>query len=92
MLLRDKVVLVSGIGPGMGESIARACAREGARLVLAARTQKAVEELAASLRATDRQAIGVPTDVADEAQSHALVEAAIARFGRIDVLVNNAFR
>ena len=91
MLLKDKVAIVSGIGPGMGSSIARAFAREGAHVVCAARTKAAVDELATALRAEGHRALGVPTDIASEADCNALAAAAHREFGRIDVLVNNAF-
>jgi NAD(P)-dependent dehydrogenase (short-subunit alcohol dehydrogenase family) len=91
MLLQDRVVVVSGIGPGMGRDIALACAREGADVVLAARTAAALDEVAAAVRARGRRALPVPTDVADAAQCRRLIDAALGEFGRVDVLVNNAF-
>jgi NAD(P)-dependent dehydrogenase (short-subunit alcohol dehydrogenase family) len=92
MLLKDRVVIVSGIGPGMGRDISLACAREGAHLVLAARGPDKLESLAAELRALGRRALPVPTDIALADDCRRLVEAAHAEFGRIDVLVNNAFK
>jgi len=92
MLLRDRVAIVSGIGPGLGRAVALAFAREGADLVLAARTAAALEELAAEVRALGRRALAVPTDVARAEDCHRLAEAARTELGRIDVLVNNAFR
>lgn len=91
MLLQDKVVVVSGIGPGMGASIAKACAREGATVVLAARTAAAVDALAQSITASGGRALGVPTDIGDEAQCQQLIDRALTAFGRVDGLVNNAF-
>ncbi len=91
-LLQDRVVVVSGIGPGLGRAIALGCAREGAHVVLAARTAVALEEVAAEVRALDRRALALPTDVARVEDCHKLSEAAHAEFGRLDVLVNNAFR
>jgi NAD(P)-dependent dehydrogenase (short-subunit alcohol dehydrogenase family) len=91
MLLQDRVVVVSGIGPGMGREIALACAREGADVALAARTPAALEEVAAAVRACGRRALPVATDVADAGQCRRLVDAAVGEFGRVDVLVNNAF-
>jgi NAD(P)-dependent dehydrogenase (short-subunit alcohol dehydrogenase family) len=92
MLLKDRVVIVSGIGPGMGRDISLACAREGAHLVLAARGPDKLESLAAELRALGRRSLPVPTDIAQPDDCRRLVEAAHAEFGRIDVLVNNAFK
>jgi NAD(P)-dependent dehydrogenase (short-subunit alcohol dehydrogenase family) len=91
MLLADRVGIVSGIGPGMGRDIALAFAREGAHVVLAARTASALEAVAAEVRARGRRALAVPTDIAKPADCARLAEAAQAEFGRIDVLVNNAF-
>src|SRR6185295_5213958 len=91
MLLADRVGIVSGIGPGMGRDIALAFAREGAHVVLAARTASALEEVAAEVRARGRRALAVPTDIAKPADCARLADAAQAEFGRIDVLVNNAF-
>ena len=92
MLLAGKVGIVSGIGPGMGRDIALAFAREGADVVLAARTAAALESLAAEIRALGRRAVAVPTDIARAGDAPALAKAALDAFGRIDVLVNNAFR
>jgi NAD(P)-dependent dehydrogenase (short-subunit alcohol dehydrogenase family) len=91
MLLEDRVVVVSGIGPGVGQAVAHACAREGAHVVLAARTAAALEAVAAEVRALGREALAVPTDITREEDCARLAEAAHARFGRLDVLVNNAF-
>jgi len=92
MLLAGRVGIVSGIGPGLGRAIALALAREGADVVLAARTAPALEDVAAEVRAAGRRALAVPTDVTRPEQCRQLAEAAHDAFGRIDVLVNNAFR
>jgi len=92
MLLEDRVAIVSGVGPGMGRSIALACAREGAHVVLAARTAAALESVAAEVRGLGRRPLAVPTDVARPEDCRRLAEAAHAELGRVDVLVNNAFR
>jgi NAD(P)-dependent dehydrogenase (short-subunit alcohol dehydrogenase family) len=92
MLLQDKVAIVSGIGPGMGRDISLAFAREGADVVLAARTASALESLAAEIRALGRKAVPVVTDIARPEDCEALAERAARELGRIDVLVNNAFR
>jgi NAD(P)-dependent dehydrogenase (short-subunit alcohol dehydrogenase family) len=92
MLLENRVAIVSGIGPGMGRDISLAFAREGAHLVLAARTKAAVDALAEEMRAKGRRALAVPTDIAAKGDCQRLVDAAMAEFGRIDVLVNNAFK
>jgi NAD(P)-dependent dehydrogenase (short-subunit alcohol dehydrogenase family) len=92
MLLEGKVVIVSGIGPGMGRDISMACAREGADIVLAARTESALESLAKEVRGLGRKAVPVATDIARPEDCERLAERAVAELGRIDVLVNNAFR
>ena len=91
MLLQDRVVIVSGIGPGLGQELAKACGREGAKVVLAARTEAYLDEVATELGASGVDALVVPTDVADKARCHALVERSAEHFGRIDGLVNSAY-
>jgi NAD(P)-dependent dehydrogenase (short-subunit alcohol dehydrogenase family) len=90
-LLADRVAVVSGIGPGLGREIALACAREGAHVVLAARTAAALEDVASAVRASGRRALAVTTDLARPDDCQGLADAARAEFGRIDVLVHNAF-
>jgi NAD(P)-dependent dehydrogenase (short-subunit alcohol dehydrogenase family) len=90
-LLRDRVVVVAGVGPGLGRSIAVQCARSGADVVLAARTQKRLEVVAEEVVGLGRRAQVVPTDLTDEASAQRLEAAATERFGRVDTLVNNAF-
>ena len=86
-LLDGKTCVVSGVGPGLGQATAKALAREGGRVVLAARSRDVLEKVAAEIGDPDR-ALVVPTDITDRAQCEALVEAA----GTIDVLVNSAFK
>src|SRR5207244_10749116 len=92
MLRAGRVALVSGIGPCLGRSIALRLGREGADVVLAARTATALDAVAAEVEAVGRRALAVPTDLAQPEQCRRLAETAHAAFGRIDVLVNNAFR
>jgi NAD(P)-dependent dehydrogenase (short-subunit alcohol dehydrogenase family) len=92
MLLENRTAIVSGVGPGMGRDISLAFARAGANLVLAARTKSAVDALAEEVRALGRRALPVPTDIAVAADCKRLADAAQSEFGRIDVLVNNAFK
>ncbi len=91
MLLENRVAIVSGVGPGMGRDISLAFAREGADVVLGARSAGKLEAVAAEVEALGRQALCVPTDITDQAQCQALADAAHDKFGRLDVLVNNAF-
>ncbi|CAM3330588.1 SDR family oxidoreductase [Mycobacterium frederiksbergense] len=91
-LLQDKVVVISGVGPALGTTLARRCAEEGADLILAARTVERLEDVAGQVTALGRRALAVGTDITDEAQVANLVSTAIAEFGKVDVLINNAFR
>ena len=88
MLLEDRVVIVTGVGPGLGRCIARACSARGASVVLAARTADRLEKIAAELSGPS---LCVPTDLTDAGACAALVDATVARFGRLDGLVNSAF-
>jgi NAD(P)-dependent dehydrogenase (short-subunit alcohol dehydrogenase family) len=91
MLLENKVAVVSGIGSGMGFEIARAFAREGADVVLAARSKDALDEFASRIEEeSGRHALAVATDITDEAARQRLAEATAEHFGHVDVLVNNA--
>jgi NAD(P)-dependent dehydrogenase (short-subunit alcohol dehydrogenase family) len=92
MLLKDRVAIVSGIGPGMGRDISVACAREGAHVVLAARSAQNLEPVAKDVCALGRKALSVPTDIAKAVDCKRLVDAAMTEFGRVDILVNNAFK
>jgi NAD(P)-dependent dehydrogenase (short-subunit alcohol dehydrogenase family) len=91
MLLADKVVLVAGVGPGLGQAVAVRAAQAGADVVLAARTESYLAEVAGKVTAAGRRALAVPTDLTDEAATQRLADAAVAEFGRVDTLVNNAF-
>jgi NAD(P)-dependent dehydrogenase (short-subunit alcohol dehydrogenase family) len=88
MLLDGKVVVVAGVGPGLGTSVAVRAAEQGASVVLAARTESVVKDLAA--RIGDR-ALAAPTDLTDDVAVQRLADRALSEFGRIDVLVHNAF-
>jgi NAD(P)-dependent dehydrogenase (short-subunit alcohol dehydrogenase family) len=92
MLLKGKVAVVAGVGPGLGREIALALAREGAAVALAARTQSFLESVATDIRAIGGDALPVATNVTDRAQCDALVDAALGAFGQVDCLVNSAFR
>jgi NAD(P)-dependent dehydrogenase (short-subunit alcohol dehydrogenase family) len=86
--LEGRVAVVTGASSGLGARFARVLCEHGAHVVLAARRAERITALAAELG--EERALAVPTDVADEAASRALVDAAVQRFGRLDVLVNNA--
>ena len=94
MLLQDKVVIVSGIGPGLGQELAVLAAAEGAAaVVLAARTPAKLEQAERAIEALglNTSVLKVATDIADSAQCQALADATVQAFGRIDVLFNSAF-
>src|SRR5947208_16798000 len=90
-LLAGTVTVVSGVGPGLGRSIALACAREGADVVLAARTAGRLDDVAKEVTALGRRALAVPADITDEASAAHLTEATLAEFGRVDPLEHNAY-
>jgi len=88
--MKDSVVVITGASKGIGAELARQLAAKGARLVLAARSEKELEAIAAECRALGATAVVVKADVAVERDCQALVAGAIVAFGRIDALVNNA--
>jgi NADP-dependent 3-hydroxy acid dehydrogenase YdfG len=85
-----QVAIVTGAGRGIGRAIAEAFAREGAAVVLAARTRQQIAEVAAAIKAAGGRALAVPTDVTQDTAVVALVEQTVADFGRLDVLVTAA--
>jgi NAD(P)-dependent dehydrogenase (short-subunit alcohol dehydrogenase family) len=91
-MLDGKVVVISGVGPALGTTLARRCARDGADLVLAARTAERLDDVAKQITDTGHRAVAVPTDITDDNQVKNLVESTLAAYGKADVLINNAFR
>ena len=89
-LPKDSVVVITGASKGIGAELARQLAAKGARLVLAARSEKELDAVAAECHALGATAVTVKADVAVERDCQALVAGAIVAFGRIDALVNNA--
>ena len=88
--LKGRVALVTGASAGIGVHVARALAKQGMNLALAARRPAELEQVAAEMRSLGVQAVAIPTDVGDEGQLQNLVERTMAGLGAIDVLVNNA--
>ena len=89
MEVQGKVVIVTGASMGIGEATARVFAEAGAKLVLAARSADKLEAVAHDLP-NEAETLIVPTDMTDQAQVKDLIEKAYERFGRIDILINNA--
>jgi NAD(P)-dependent dehydrogenase (short-subunit alcohol dehydrogenase family) len=90
MILTGKTVVITGVGPGLGSEIARASLRDGANVVLAARTAAKLEQIAKELDPTGRRVLCVPADIGDDAQCERLLAESVRRFGRVDALVQVA--
>ena len=91
MLLQGKVIVVSGVGPGLGQALARLAVAEGARVALGARNGAYLQETAEGVKAAGGEAVWRSTDVTQAEQCAALAQAAVQAFGRIDGLVNSAY-
>jgi NAD(P)-dependent dehydrogenase (short-subunit alcohol dehydrogenase family) len=88
--LTGKVAIITGSSKGIGEAMALALARAGAKVVISSRSQESVDEVAAKFKAEGFEAVGIACHVGDEAQLKNLVDKTMEAFGRIDVLINNA--
>ena len=91
MILKDKVVVVTGAGPGMGQAMCRGAALEGAKVAISARSLEFIEKIRDEIAAAGGEAIAIPTDVSDMAQCQKLADATLAQWGRIDGLVHSAY-
>ena len=91
-MLEGKVVVISGVGPGLGTTLAHRCARAGADLVLAARSADRLDDVAKQVIDLGRKAVAVCTDITADDQVTNLVDATLKAYGKVDVLINNAFR
>jgi NAD(P)-dependent dehydrogenase (short-subunit alcohol dehydrogenase family) len=89
-LFKDKVVIVTGASSGIGEAIAREFARNGSRVVLAARSEERLSVITDSINSTGGKAIFIKTDVSIEADCKQLIEKTVEKFAGINILVNNA--
>ena len=90
MKLEDRVAIVTGTSPNIGGGIAEALAAEGAAIVAVDANPANAKDCASYIKSVGGRALGMTCDVTDEAQVKATVDAALAEFGRLDVLVNNA--
>jgi NAD(P)-dependent dehydrogenase (short-subunit alcohol dehydrogenase family) len=91
MILKDKVIIITGAGPGMGQAMCRGAALEGAKVAVSARSVDAINAIRDDIIAKGGEAIAVPTDVSDMAACKNLAAETVKAFGRIDGLVNSAY-
>ena len=89
-MLEGKVALITGAGKGLGRALVLACAREGARVVINARSEESIRPVAEEVESSGAEALALVADVSESAEVERMVDAAVQRFGRIDVLFNNA--
>jgi 3-oxoacyl-[acyl-carrier protein] reductase len=89
-MIEDQVIVVTGGSQGIGRAIALACARGGARVVVAARSARRLEDVVSAIESSGGIGMAVPTDVTDETQVAHLVSETIRQYGRVDGLVNSA--
>ena len=85
-----KIAIITGASSGIGEATARRLARDGLCVTLVARRQDELERVAGEIEASGGEALVAPTDVRDHAAIHHMVQATLDKWGRVDVLVNNA--
>lgn len=88
--LKNKNALITGAGKGIGKAITLALAKEGVNVILLARTQEEIDNVAAKARSLRVKALAITADVAEINSVNAAVEKALAEFGTIDILINNA--
>ena len=88
--LKNKNALITGAGKGIGKAITLALAKEGVNVILIARTQEEIDNVAAKARSLRVKAVAITADVADINSVNTAVEKALAEFGTIDILINNA--
>jgi NAD(P)-dependent dehydrogenase (short-subunit alcohol dehydrogenase family) len=89
-MLRGKVVMITGASRGLGRALAQAYAKEGARLIINSRSEESIHPVAEEAESSGAEVLALAADVSRGAEVQKLVNTAIQRFGRIDVLVNNA--
>ena len=91
MILKGKVVIITGAGPGMGQAMCRGAAAEGAKIAVSARSVDAIEAIVADIKSAGGEAIAVPCDVSKTDDCNALAQATLAKWGRIDGMVHSAY-
>jgi NAD(P)-dependent dehydrogenase (short-subunit alcohol dehydrogenase family) len=89
-MLEDKVTLITGASQGLGKALALAFAREGAKVVVNARSEESIRPVAEEIEGTGAEVLAVAADVSKSADVERMIDETVGRFGRIDVLVNNA--
>jgi NAD(P)-dependent dehydrogenase (short-subunit alcohol dehydrogenase family) len=92
MLLKDKVVVISGVGPGLGRKLTLLCVKEGAKVGIGCRNTTFLNELTDEVKALGGQIVSSPLDVKNNDQCVALVEKTAQAFGKIDGLANSAYQ
>jgi NAD(P)-dependent dehydrogenase (short-subunit alcohol dehydrogenase family) len=91
MLLKDKVIIISGVGPGMGRKLTLLAAKEGAKVAIGCRSVDFLGQLAKEVEDRGGQVVSSRCDVTKPDECKALVDAAASKFGRVDGLVNSAY-
>ena len=89
-MLEDKVTLITGASQGLGKALALAFAKEGAKVVVNARSEESIRPVAEEIEGTGAEVLAVAADVSKSADVERMIDETVGRFGRIDVLVNNA--
>ncbi|CAN5192273.1 SDR family NAD(P)-dependent oxidoreductase [soil metagenome] len=89
MILKDKIVWITGASSGIGEALARSFALEGAKLILSARRKDELERVKKICDLNDENSLVLPLDLAETSNVHDLTKIVLNKFGRIDILVNN---
>ena len=88
--MTDQVVIITGASSGIGKACGYVFSEKGAQVVLAARNQEKLNDIAGKLQSLNRQVLAVQTDVSREEDCKSLIDKTLEHFGRIDVLINNA--